>query len=277
MEGVRRQAHDLAMPQRRLARHPDPPPPIKCAGRAPVRGVEFDAQIDRLPVGHPSHGAQVNLPLMHVSRRDNLVLGFDLFQDLPPNLGNIGLEARVLLQAFPEQPVRLRLDFLVEGRRLGRTARHEHLVAQNLLLVGWQPRGTPLQQAIHTAAGQRQQDGIQRHDPQPFAQPDLPAGDRLDGNHLQGAILDVSRQSAARQPKRGKPEQGGDGAQRVGQHDLDEAARRAVILDQERQADHRPKQQDRHDQEEPEPKGGFPGQPGDGKQRLHESTALRAR
>src|SRR5208283_451366 len=49
-----------------------------------------------------------------------------------------------------------------------------------------------------------------------------------------------------------------------------EPARRAVVLDQKRQAHHRHEQQRRDDQKQPEPKRGLPSQPGDGENSLHQ-------
>jgi hypothetical protein len=127
-----------------------------------------------------------------------------------------------------------------------------------------------LQQRKHRPARDRQQRRVQRHQPDPFAQPDLPARHRLHRHHLHLALLDVPRQRPARQPQRRQPEQTGDGAQRVREENLREPARRAVVLDQQRQPDHRRQQQHGDDDEQPEPEGGPPRQPGDGKQALHE-------
>ena len=71
--------------------------------------------------------------------------------------------------------------------------------------------------------------------PEPFAEPDLPARDRLHRHHLHLVLLDVSRQCSARQPERGKAQQRRNDAERVGQQDLRETARGTIVLDDQRQ------------------------------------------
>src|ERR1035437_6497592 len=103
MKGVRRQAHPFAVPQGGLSRLAHPPPSLKRAGRALVRGIELHAQIKRLSGGELLRRSQVDLPYVHVSRRDDLVPRFDLFQDLLSGFGNIGPEVWVLLHALPDR------------------------------------------------------------------------------------------------------------------------------------------------------------------------------
>jgi hypothetical protein len=59
-------------------------------------------------------------------------------------------------------------------------------------------------------------------------------------------------------------------AQGVGQNDLRETLRRAVVLDDQRQTDDRQNQQHRDDKEQFEPQRGLPRQPRDGENSLHQ-------
>ena len=120
----------------------------------------------------------------------------------------------------------------------------------------------------HTRHRQKQQ--IQEHDAGPFTGPDFPARDRFHRHHLHLAFLDVARQRAASEPQRGEPQQRGDGAERVGEQNLRESLRRAVVLDDRREPNDRAEQQDDQYLHQPVAEGGFEREFGDGQQALHD-------
>src|SRR5665213_872619 len=271
---IRREAHRLQPRHVWRSWIADLPQRGERARRALLRRIELHAQLERLAVEIFFGGAQVNLPGAPVARRHQLQLRLHLLADLPFDLvffrvRQIG-HFRALLQALLQNLFRVRFNFRRVGRRLRRAARHQNLLAQNFLLRRRQLGRAPLQEAINTATGNRQQHRVQRHDAQPFADPDLPARNRFRSDDLNLAFLDVARQRAARKPQRRKSEQRRDRAQRVGQNDLREPARRAVVLDDQRQADDRQNQKRRDDEEQFEPQRGLPRQPGDGENSLHQ-------
>ena len=206
-----------------------------------------------------------------VTRRHDLELGLDLFANLLAHKIAVHRRDLAVLEPFLQLP----LDFLLKGglvhhRWFERAARHQHFAAQAGLRFGRQLAGAPLHQEIDGRAGNSQQEQVQHHDAGPFSQPDFPARNRFHGHHLHLAFLDVARQRTASQPERREAQQRDDGAEGVGQQNLREPARCAVVLDDERQPNHRAQQQYRQYLHQPVTERGFQGQPGDGKEGLHQ-------
>ena len=250
MKRIRRQAHRaVGAPEFGFFRHPHLPKCVKSSGGTFIGRVKFYAQLQRFAVQVIPGKAEVDHPIALVAGRHQLIIRLHPFADLAAHFRHIHFFHRAGFQAALQNPVRFQVDILFIASLLGGAAGDENFLAQLLLFRGRQFSCAPLQQAENAGAGKRQQYGIQSDDPQPFTEPDLPAGHRFGGDHLNLAFLDVPRQRSAREPERRKSQQAGDGAQGVGQNDLGEALRRAVILDHERQPDHRQHQQGRYDQE----------------------------
>ncbi|MFO1487014.1 MAG: hypothetical protein U1F65_00915 [Verrucomicrobiota bacterium] len=269
MVGIRRQAHRFEAHHLGFLFLAHLPQRGEGAGGAFLRGIELHPDPERLVAEKFRNQPEVNLPLALITRRHHLIGRLHLLDNLPADFREVGAADRVLLETFPQHFVGVALNVLVRVFFPHRTAGDEHFAPENQLLRRRQFCGAPLEQDVNAQSGQAQQGGVERQDAEPFAQPDLPAGDGFHRHHLHLTFLDVAGQRAAGQPQRGQSQQRRDGGQRVGQENLGEPARRAVILDQHRQRHHRREQQHGHDQKEPEAKGRFPGQSDDGKELLH--------
>ena len=125
------------------------------------------------------------------------------------------------------------LDLFYMVLFFGGAAGDEDFFAEDFLLSGGQVSGTPLEEGEHAAARDGEESGIKGKNTEPFAKPDLPAGNGFDGKNLHLAFLDVASEGAAREPESGEAQQGGDGAEGVSEENLGKAASGAVIFDEQ--------------------------------------------
>jgi len=224
-----------------------------------VSGIEFDSQLERTILQGILRRPQVHFPDPRISRRHDLKLSLHLLADLFADLGKIGGGDGVFLEAFLKEPISFIIDVFGYVRLLNGAASDQDFVPQDLLLVCGQPVCPPEQQRVHAAASQGEQNGVERHDAQPFAEPDLPPRNRFHRDDLDLTFLDITREGAASQPERGKAKQTGDSRQSVGDENLSKALGGAVVFDEDGESDHSAEQEDGNDDEEAKAESGFPG------------------
>src|SRR5690242_17601377 len=130
--------------------------------------------------------------------------------------------------------------------------------------------GTPKKQRVNAATRKREHRSVKRHDAEPFAEPDLPSGNRFRSDDLDLTLLDVTRERATREPQCGKAKETGNRGQSVGDQNLRETLRSAVVFNHYRQGDDSAKQENGDDNEETKAKRRFPGQSHHGSDSLAE-------
>ena len=256
MESIRRKTHRKTLYAFGSRRADLPLTQIGACGVG-LGGKKFEAQEERFILQKSLAQSEVNYPAPQIARRNNLLPGDDLFAQLISELLVLFRGELVLRDCLPESRVGDCVDIGLGFPE--RAARHENLVAQDLLLPGRQSAGPPFQQHKHAGSRHQQQRRIQRHQSEPFAQPDLPASDRLNGNDLHLGLFDVARERAASQPERRETEERGNDAQRVSEENLRKSPRSAVIFDQQWEPDHADQEKRSHHPEEPKTKSRFPG------------------
>src|SRR5882762_3298114 len=102
MESIRRQTQCLTAPELGLLRDAHEKNSIERPGRTLVGGIEFYSQL-QWPVLQIVFGqAKIYLPNLLVTGRNDLVLGFDLFEDLLAHLGKVAQRDRRRLQPLAQ-------------------------------------------------------------------------------------------------------------------------------------------------------------------------------
>src|SRR5437764_9180276 len=103
MKGVRGQARFFLLPKLRFARHSHPPDADESTGGTFIGGVEFVAHLEWAVAQRILHPAKINFPRTRgISRRHDLIIGFDLLADLLADFFELGLSYRNLLAPFEQ-------------------------------------------------------------------------------------------------------------------------------------------------------------------------------